>query len=399
MSVLRSTIEDYRTVAPRGAVEFLHRIAEPLRGRRFVHVTAGRYGGGVTATLTRAMPILNGLGIDARWEIIVGTAEFDTVARAVSTALAGVEQVVTEAMLDRLHATCVDNATRLPLDGDLVVVHDAPPLLLIDRRPETGRWIWRGHGDLSSPQPQVWGWLRRFLARYDAAVFSRASFAPALPIPRFLVHPSIDPLAERNRDMTRGEQAQRLDRLGVPRDRPILLQVGAFTRAQDPLGTINAYRMVRRHLDVRLVLAGPAAASDPAVLAEVRAAAEADRDVLVLAFPGDRDADVNALERAAAVVVAKPLRADFGIDVACAMWKGRPVVASAVGGIPDQIVPGVTGFLVETVEGAAFRIRHLLSHPEQIGRMGAAGREYVRRHFLITRHLADFLGLLALLTK
>jgi trehalose synthase len=394
---VRITLDDYRTVAPRGAVEFVMRLAETVRGRHLVHVTASRYGGGVAATLNRTLPVLNALGVETTWEIVVGTAEFDASARTLALALYGTEQVVTEAMLERLYATCVDNAARLPLAGDLVMIHGSAPFLLVDRRPDAGRWAWRGHGDMSAPQAQVWAFLRRFLPRYDAAVISRPSFAPPLPIPRFLIAPSVDPLAERNRDMSRLEQAQRLDRLAVPRDKPYLLQVGDFTRTQDPQGVINAYRLVKKRHDVRLVLAGPEPAGTT-VLDEVREAAQADPDLLPLVLAGDSDADLNALERGATIVVQKPLRADFALDVACAMWKGKPVIGSPAGGIPFQIPQGVTGYVVETVEGAAFRIRHLLNNPELIGRMGAAGREHVRRHFLLTQQLASYLALLAHLT-
>jgi trehalose synthase len=176
---VRITLDDYRAVAPRGAVDFVMRLAETVRGRRLVHVTASRYGGGIAATLNRTLPVVNALGVETTWEIIVGTAEFDASARGLALALHGIEQVVTEAMLERLHATCVDNASRLPLAGDLVMVHGSAPFLLVDCRPDAGRWVWRGHGDHSAPQAQAWAFLRRFLPRYDAAVLSRRSFAPA----------------------------------------------------------------------------------------------------------------------------------------------------------------------------------------------------------------------------
>lgn len=391
-------LDDYRTVAPRGAVDFLVRIGERLRGRRLVHVSASRYSGSFVEILNRLGPIMNDLGIEASWEVIVGTADFDAVTAAVRAALEGTERVIGEAMLERLQATCLDNARRLALDGDLVLVHDAAPLLLVEGRPPGGRWLWRCHGDLSAPQAQVWAHLRRFVEKYDGAVFSLAKFAAALAIPRYLIFPSIDPLSERNREMSRSEQATRLGRLGVPRDKPYLLQVGPFTRPQDPLGVVNAYRLMKKHHDVRLVLAGPEPAPGEGVLDEIREAATQDRDILPVVLTPEPGPDLNALERGATLVLQKPLRADAGIDVAAALWKGKPVVGSSVGGIPAQIVSGVTGYVVDTVEGTAFRVRSLLSNPEQIGRMGALGREHVRRDFLITRHLASYLGLLAQLT-
>ena len=397
MNGVGGKLDDYRAVAPRGSVDFMLRIAERLRGRRIVQVSASRYGGAGAEILNRMVPILNDLGIETSWEVMLGSVDFDAIVTAVSKGLSGVEQVVTEAMLARLHATCAGNAKRLPLDADLVIVHDAASLLLVEGRPPAGRWLWRYHGDLSTPQPQLWNALRPFVDKYDAAVFSASKFAAPLSTRRFVIAPSIDPLSERNREMPRSEQSRHLERLGVRTDKPILLQVGPFDRLQDPLGVVNAYRLVKMHHDVRLVLAG----SPPGpggVLTETQEAASQDPDVTVIVLPPDPQTELNALERAATIVLQKPLFTDFGADVATAMWKGKPVVGSLAGGIPSQIVSKVTGYSVETVEGAAFRVRHLLSNPELIGRMGAAGREYVRRKFLITRHLGDYLALLAHLT-
>jgi trehalose synthase len=393
-------LDDYREVAPRGAVDFLLRIGERLRGRQLAHVSASRYAAPIVETLNRLVPILNDLGVDTSWEVTIGGADFDTVTRSVARALAGTEQVITDRMLDRLRETCADNGRRLRLDADLVMVHDSGPLLLVDTRSGSGRWVWAHHGDLASAQTQLWAALRPSAQRYDAAVFALPKFAPPLSIPRFVIYPSIDPLSERNREMGRGEQTAQLDRMHVRRDKPIVLQVGPFERAGDPVGVVNAYRLVKKHHDIRLVLAGPPptpGAGD--VLGEVQEAASRDPDLSVIVLPPDPQTELNALERSAAIVVHKPLETDFGIDAAAAMWKGKPVIGSAAGGIPFQIPQAVAGYVVETVEGAAFRIRHLLNNPELIGRMGAAGREHVRRHFLITRHLASYLALLAHLTR
>jgi len=392
-------LDDYRQVAPRGVIDFLMRIGERLRGKRLVHVSASRYGGSVVEVLNRVVPILNDLGVETTWEITIGGADFDQVGRAVVKALAGTEQVITETMLARLRETSAENARRLNLEADLVMVHDAAPLCLVEQRAAAGRWVWRCHHDLSTAQPQLWSTLRPVVQRYDAAVFSLARFAAPLSIPRFIVYPSIDPLSERNREMTRAEQAGQMDRLRVPRDKPILLQVGPFERQHDPLGVINAYRLVKKHHDVRLVLAGPPPAPGGDVLSDVQEAAGQDPDVSVIVLPPDPQLELNALERSATIAIQKPLKADFTIEVAAAMWKGKPVIGTIAGGIPFQMVVNVTGYTVETVEGAAFRVRQLLSNPEMIGRMGAAGREHVRRNFLVTRHLSDYLALLAHLTR
>ena len=277
-------LDDYRQVAPRGTVDFLMRIGERLRGKRLVHVSSSRYGA-LAEGLNRVVAILSDLGVETTWEITIGTADFDQVGRAVAKGLAGTEQVITEAMLGRLRETGVDNARRLRLDADLVMVHDAPPLGLVEQRGDAARWVWRCHHDLSSAQPQLWNALRPMVQRYDAAVFSLARFAAPLSIPRFIVYPAIDPLSERNREMTRSEQALQLDRLHVPRDKPILLQVGPFERQHDPIGVINAYRLVKRHHDVRLVLAGPPPAPGGDALGDVQEAASHDPDISVILPP------------------------------------------------------------------------------------------------------------------
>jgi trehalose synthase len=239
------------------------------------------------------------------------------------------------------------------------------------------------------------------VVRYDAAIFSVTGFAQRLPIPKFLIYPSIDPLSIKNREMSRVEVNNMMDRLGIPRDKPILLQVARFDRFKDPVGTIAAYRMVKKQFDCRLILAGGGVSNDPegeAVLADVKTAAGPDPDIHVLQLPPEADSEINALQRAATIVLQKSIKEGFGLAVSEAMWKGKPVVGGTAGGIADQIIDGVTGYTVHSIEGAAFRVRHLLNNPGLIHRMGGAAREHVRRNFLITRHLSDYLTLLKIFT-
>lgn len=395
------TIEAYGDVAPKGTVEFLLRLSERVRGRQFLHVSSTRFGGGVAEILARLVPIMKDLGLKADWEVIEGDPEFFATTKAFHNALQGTEQVFTDAMLEHYLEVNRANAERLKLEGDLVLIHDPQPVALIEARPAAGRWVWRCHIDLSSPQRRVWAFLRRYVLKYDAAVFSLPAFAQQLPIPQFLVYPSIDPLADKNRRMTKKEIAKVLEALQIPDDKPILLQVSRFDRFKDPIGVINAYRMVKRYYDVRLVLAGGGATDDPEgtqVLSEVRAAAGRDPDIFVLDLPSNAHLQVNALQRAATIVIQKSTREGFGLTVAEAMWKGKPVIGGATGGITAQILYGVTGYTVNSVEGAAYRIRYLLSNPGLMRKMGEAGREYVRQNFLITRHLRDYLSLLVHLT-
>jgi trehalose synthase len=389
-------LEDYREVAPAGTVDFLYRLSEQVKGMSMVNVNSTKYGGGVAEILHRLIPMLNEVGVQARWEVIQGADEFYACTKAFHNALQGAEQVITQKMLDAYLETNRENAKRLPLDAEVMLIHDPQPAALIDYR-TVGKWIWRCHIDVSQPIRRVWNFLRQYVVKYDAAVFSLPRFAQRLPIPQFLIYPSIDPLSEKNRDLTEAEVDAHLGRLKIPRDKPILLQVSRFDRFKDPVGVISAYRIVKKHNDCRLVLAGGGAADDPegkAVLAEVQAAAGEDPDIHVLDLPPDAHLAINALQRAATIVLQKSTKEGFGLTVAEAMWKGKPVIGGAAGGITVQIIYDVTGYTVNSVEGAAFRIRHLLNSPDVREKMGQDAKEYVRQNFLITRHLRDYLTLM-----
>jgi trehalose synthase len=387
-------IDDYRRVAGPGAVDFVLRLAEQVQGRRVLHVTGGRLGGGAAETLRATVPILAELGIDTRWEVTGGDAGYYGTARALQAALEGAERGPSEEGLARWADMNRLNGKKLDLGADLISVHDSQPASLVSAR-NAGRWVWRSHVDCSSARADTWAAFRQFADQYDAAVFPLPGFESRLDIPMFVVAPSIDPLAERNRDLTAREITEILGGLGVARDKPLLVQIGPFTGAHDPLGVVDAYRLVKQHHDVRLALAGTAD-DEPErleLLTQLREIARADPDVAVLELPAEAHRQINALQRAATIVLQKSVRAWFDLGPAEAMWKGKPVVGGYTGGLAQQIIPNVTGYTVHSIEGAAFRIRHLLNNPELIPRMGAAGREHVRRSFLITRQLVDELAL------
>ncbi len=395
-------LEDYREVAPRGTIDLLLRLAERLKGRRFLHVNASRFGGGSPELLARLVPILADLGIDALWEVVVGDPDFYATVRAVELGLAGQEVPLTDAMLRSYREGAAANVAKLPLEADLVMVHDLAPIPLVRHRPARGCWMWRCHVDLSRAYRRVWHLVRQDVGQYDAAVFSLPKFAQRLRIPMLIVYPSVDPLSEKNRELSRAEVQRVLDGFGIPRDKPILLQVASYARSKDPLGVIQAYRLAKKYVDCRLVLAGGGATDNPegsVLLAKVQEAAVKDPDIHALVLPPEAGREINALQRAAAIAIQKPLQEDFGLAVAEAMWKGKPVIGSFAGGIPAQVIFEVTGYTVNSIEGAAFRIRQLLQNPDLMARLGGAAREYVRRNFLITRHVGDNLALLATLTK
>ena len=392
-------IEAYREIVPPSVLDDLFRLAEALRGRTLQHINSTRNGGGVAEILHHLVPLTSALGIPTTWDVIIGDPEFFTVTKAFHNALQGDEQELSPEDF-AVYLQCLRrNAHQLSLSGDVIMVHDPQPAYLIEyaRREGAPRMVWRCHIDVSHPNEPVWRFLRRAVRRYHAAIFHVPQFARDLPIPQFVVAPSIDPLSEKNRDLSDAEITAVTDRFGIDRTRPILVQISRFDRFKDPLGVIAAYRLVRQTFDCQLVLAGGSATDDPEsaqVLAEVREAAGNDRDIFVLELPADSHHDVNALQRAATVILQKSTREGFGLTVSEGLWKGKPVIGGAVGGIPTQILHGVNGFLVHSPEGAAFRLRFLLTHPRLAERMGAQGREHVRRNFLITRHVRDYLLLM-----
>jgi trehalose synthase len=289
------------------------------------------------------------------------------------------------------------NAQRMDLDADLVVVHDPQPAPLVEHINGKAKRIWRCHIDLSHPDRNAWRLLSRYVLKYDGVVFSLPKFAQRIPIPQYLVYPSIDPLSDKNRELTEEEVNAILDRMGIPRDLPILLQVSRFDWFKDPIGVIQAFRMVKKHNPCRLILAGGSADDDPEgekVLALVREAAANDPNIHILLLPPTSHLEINALQRGATIVLQKSTREGFGLTVAEALWKGKPVIGGCVGGITAQILFGITGYTVSTVEGAAFYLRYLLENPQVGQKIGEDGREFVRQNFLITRHLADHLGLM-----
>jgi trehalose synthase len=341
--------------------------------------------------------LIQDAGLEVRWEVISGSEGFFSTTKAFHNALQGQEQRISEEMLQTYMDINRENAGRLSLDADYVIIHDPQPAALIESRPPQRKWIWRCHIDISRPQWKVWSFLRHFVVKYNAAIFSLPRFAQRLPIPQFLIYPSIDPLSDKNRDLSPDEQDKILRRLNISLEKPILLQVSRFDRFKDPLGVIQAYRLVKKHHDIQLILAGGEATDDPegeVVLTEVRQAARDDPDIHILLLPPDANLEINALQRAATIVLQKSLREGFGLTVAEAMWKRKPVIGGFAGGITVQLVYGLTGFTVNSVEGAAFRIHYLLDNPEVMAKMGEDAREYVRQNFLITRHLGDYLALM-----
>lgn len=388
-------IAAYNAIAEPEEIRTLTRLGERLKGRSFLHVNSTSMGGGVAEILHRLMTLFVDLGIEARWEVMKGDMPFFDVTKKIHNALQGREADITTPMWEIHRAANEANANRISLDADLVFIHDPQPSAFVLHR-KNGLWVWRCHVDVSHPYLPVWQKLESYVGQYDGAIFSAAKFAQSLSIPQFVIPPSIDPLSEKNKDLVDQEIRGELEAHQIKQDKPILLQVSRFDHFKDPVGVIQAYRMVKKYHDCQLILAGGTATDDPEgeeVLARVREAAEGDPDIHLLLLPPFSDRTINALQRSATVVLQKSTKEGFGLTVAEALWKGKPVIGGAVGGIPLQIHHGVTGFLVHSVEGAAYRIRQLLHNPQLGRKMGEMGREHVRRNFLITRQAKDYLAL------
>lgn len=385
-------LADYEPIAGRGAIEELEALAKQLGGRTIHHVNSTYTGGGVAEILARMVPLLTELGVSVRWSVVPGDTRFFEATKKLHNALHGRDVALTAEDLAVYRKTSERHLREVDVGGDLVVIHDPQPCALVRKRAPGTKWVWRCHIDLSCPAPGAWEVLRPFVKEYDAAIFSAPQFARDLPIRQFLVAPSIDPLSDKNKDLDPQTVRSVLDRYGVPTDLPLVTQISRFDRLKDPVGLIEAFRMVRTTVDCRLVLAGGTATDDPeseATLAEVQERAHGDPFIHVLLLQPRSDIDVNALQRASAVVVQKSLGEGFALTVSEALWKERPVVATAVGGIPLQIKDRITGLLSYSIEGTARDVRQLLVNPEYARQLGRNGREHVRQNFLITRHLRD----------
>ena len=397
---MTTRLEELDPIAGTAVIDQLRRMADRLKPVRLVHVNSTRIGGGVAELLTGIVPLWNELGIDTRWEVIEGDQAFFEVTKAMHNALQGFRTIIGKPMLDHYIEINRRNAGKLDFEADFVVINDPQPAYLIQFMRERAKtWIWRCHIDASKPNRGVWRFLWEAVRHYDASIFSMAGFARNLPHPQYLLYPSIDPLSDKNRELSPEEVSAVMDRLAIPRDKPIILQVSRFDSFKDPVGVIEAFRMVHAHAPCRLVLAGGEATDDPEgprIFAEVMEAAQGDPDITLLLLHPESHYEINALQRAADIIVQKSVREGFGLTVTEAMWKGKPVIGGAAGGIVLQLRNFRTGFLVNSPEGCALRIRYLLRNPEIGRRMGKLAKEFVRNHFLVTRNLRDYLSMMLL---
>jgi trehalose synthase len=395
-------LDDYRKIVGEPEIDELRFLARELKGKTVKMVNSTAVGGGVAEMLNQMVPLLNEVEVNTHWDVITGGNDFFEVTKAFHNALQGAEYRLTPQARDIFLMNNDQNRQRIQFTEDFVVIHDPQPAPLIRARTDSPqRWIWRCHIDLSNPNPEVWGFLRPEIEKYDATIFSSQSFARQLPVPQYLFYPCIDPLSEKNKDLDEGFIQQVCDDFGVDRSRPIVTQVSRFDRAKDPVGVIQAFKQARKYVDFQLVMAGGGATDDPegaAVLKEVREAANDDRDIIILDLPPWCALEINALQRASTIIVQKSVKEGFGLTVTEALWKGKPTIAGAVGGIPNQIIHKLTGVLVHSVEGCAYQMRYLLTHPEFAKELGENGKAHVTENFLMTTNVRRWLLLLRILS-
>jgi trehalose synthase len=388
-------VDDYGPIVGKSSIEELRLLAGKLSGKVIQNINSTYAGGGVAEILSRMLPLLNQLGVDARWSVIKGDEGFFQVTKKIHNALHGRGGPLSTKEISLFKETSQKNIEEINLNGDILFVHDPQPIALVEKKKEIGKkWVWRCHVDVSQPIEPVWDFLEPWVNQYDAAVFSAPAFSRPLPIRQFLISPSIDPLSDKNRELPYDTIEDVLSKYGVPNDKPMIVQISRFDYLKDPVGVITAFKLVKRSIDCRLVLAGGTATDDPEsnmVLAEVKEKAGNDPDIHILLIPPGSDLEINALQRAATVVLQKSLKEGFGLTVSEALWKAKPVVASAVGGIPLQVKNKSTGLLSHGIEGTAFAIRQILTNPEYAKWLGENGKEHVRHNFLITRHLKEYL--------
>jgi len=395
-------LDFYADIVGHDVIDHLYQLSSLLKNIKVIHVNSTRKGGGVAEILEKLVPLSQELGIDTKWEVITGNERFFRCTKSMHNALQGNLLDISDELLKVYEETNAQNAEQLrPAleEADVVFIHDPQPAALLKFCPKRkGKWVWRCHIDISRPYRPVWKYLRNFIKDYNASIFHLADFAQPLPHPLYLIPPSIDPLSEKNKELEKEEVYSVYQRFKINPELPTIVQVSRFDRFKDPIGVIRAYRLAKEFIpSLQLILAGGGAADDPEteiVLAEVREAASGDPNIHILFLPPESDRIINAIQRGADIVLQKSIREGFGLTVTEAMWKGKPVIGGNTGGIRLQVINHHTGFLVNTPEGAALRIHYLFHYRDQLQSMGKKAKEFVRRNFLITRHLRDCLTLM-----
>lgn len=398
---MKHNLEDYRKIVGNEVIENIYKKVDALRGKHILYINSTYQGGGVAEMLNSFIPLMNSAGVDVGWRILHGTPDFFTITKKFHHALQGDKINLTKVKKQIYEETNEVFSTYTHIKHDAVMVHDPQPLPLIKFYEKRQPWIWRCHLDLSNPNPEILDFLKEYISRYDLLILSSEKYKiKNLPVEQRVIHPAIDPLSPKNKEISENVISKYLKKLGIKTDKPLITQVARFDKWKDPLGVIDVFKIVRKEVDCRLVLCGSQATDDPEsqkVFNKVMSKAKKFvRNGEVILITTENHILVNSLQRSSAVIIQKSLREGFGLAVTEALWKGKPVVASNVGGIPIQIKDGRNGFLVEPhdTEKFAEKIIEILQEPELAKEMGESGKEMVKEKFLITRLISDHLDIL-----
>lgn len=386
-------VQEYERFIGAEATDRILRKAERLRDMRVLNVNSTYYGGGVAEILSSITLLMNASGIRAGWNVIQGRPDFFSITKKMHNGLQGGEVDLSADESRTYEEVCFENAVRMHVNADIVIVHDPQPLPLVRFFRKRSPWVWRCHVELSAPNAGLWNYLSGFIERYDAVVLSLPEYAQNLSAPQRFIMPAIDPFSTTNVELTAEQIDERLAQYGIPTDLPLVVQVSRFDRWKDPEGVVRAFRIARQKVPATLVLVGNVATDDPEGQ-EVFESLAACRDERIHVLLVQDSSLVNALQRRAAVVLQKSLREGFGLTVAEAMWKGTAVIGGRTGGIRHQIEDGVNGFLVDSEEQAAERIVQLLQDEALRVTLGNRARETVRERFLLSRLMEEWMDLL-----
>ncbi|MEW6095832.1 MAG: glycosyltransferase [bacterium] len=386
-------IDDYREIVGDELLYEIYTKARRLSNKHILHINSTYQGGGVAEMLNSIILLMNDIGVFTGWRILHGTPDFFSITKKFHNALQG------DKMKQRLYIECNENFARFThIDHDLIIVHDPQPLPLIKFYRKRQPWIWRCHIDITCPNRELWNYIKTFIIRYDMVIVSDEKYKKEdLPVPQCVHYPSIDPLSSKNKPLSEDTIHKYLHKFGVPTDKPIITQISRFDKWKDMEGVIKVFELVKQEVDCRLVICGDMAPDDPEgqqIYYRLIRKTRHIKDLLLVI--GDNQIFVNALQNIASVVIQKSLREGFALTVTEALWKGRPVVASNVGGLPLQVIDGKTGFLVEPndIEGFANRVVKLLKEPELARELGENGRAHVKKNFLVTKSILDYLDII-----
>lgn len=395
------SLDKYRDVVGDQVIEAIYNESSALSEKTAVHINSTYQGGGVAEILNSLIILMNDIGIKTDWRLLHGDLDFFTITKKFHNALQGEKINLTSKKKEIYYINNVNNAIFTHINHDFVVVHDPQPLPIITCYKKKHPWVWRCHIDISNPMRQLWDYLKMFILKYDAMIVSMDNFKerniPETIMPQYVIRPSIDPLNLKNKQISTSTISKYLSKSGIDQEKPILCQVSRFDKWKDPEGMIEIFKLVKKKIDCQLILVGSMASDDPEgqeIFENLEKIVQEEKDIHLL-FNAP-DIVINALQRAASVVIQKSLKEGFAITVSEALWKGTPVVASNVGGLPSQVIDGKNGFLLDALDydGFSKKIIYMLKHPNIAKNMGRYGKNHVKNNFLITRHLLDYIQLM-----